>query len=75
MSAFLAFVTANSVLLLGLAYAFLNLLVAIFKKNERATGILARIRQALEFISGLEPKNSEGTVKLPFKKAGPTKVL
>ena len=75
MSAFIAFVTANGAVILGVAYAVISLLVAIFKKNERAVGILGTIRSVLERISALQPANAEGTVKVPGAKAGPTKVL
>lgn len=75
MSAFIAFVVANAGVILGLAFAIISLLTAIFDKNEKATGILAVIRSVLERLSALQPRNAEGTVKLPGAKPGPTKVL
>lgn len=75
MTAFLAFVTANAAIILGVAYALINLLVAVFNKNEKFVGILGVIRSILERISALQPKNAEGTVKVPLVKAGPTKVI
>ena len=71
MATLIAFITANAGLILGVASALINLFVAIFAKNERVTGILAIIRGILERVSALQPKNSDGTLKLPGAKPGP----
>ena len=71
MASFIAFVTANSALIFGVLFAVISLLTAIFNKNEKATGILSIIRNILERISGLQPRNSAGTVKIPGKKPNP----
>ena len=71
MAAFIAFVTANATLIFGVLFAIISLLTAIFNKNEKAVGILGIIRTVLERISGLQPRNSAGTVKIPGTKPNP----
>lgn len=71
MTAIIAFLTAHGALILGLGFALVNLFVAIFAKNAKATGALAWIRKILELVSALQPRDSEGTVKVPGTKPGP----
>ena len=73
MTALIAFLAAHGVLIAGIVYAVLNLLVALFNKNEKVVGILGVIRTVIEHLVALQPKNSEGTVKLPGKAPAPTK--
>lgn len=75
MAALIAFVTANSGLILSLAVALLSVLTAIFNKNERAVGIFAFLRGLIERFSALQPRNSVGTLKVPGTKAGPVAVM
>lgn len=75
MTAILAFLTANAGVILAAVFALLNVLVAIFAKNERAVGIIGTIRTVIERLSVLQPRNSEGTVKLPGAKSGPTPIM
>lgn len=69
MTAIIAFIVANGALIFGVLYAIINVLVAIFAKNEKVVGILAIIRSVLERISALEPRNSANTIKVPGRKA------
>ena len=69
MTAIIAFITANAGILVTLAIVLINLLTAIFNKNEKVTGVLAIVRSIFERISVLQPKNSKGTIKAPGLKA------
>ena len=71
MTAFIAFIVANSAVLLSTAYAILNFLVAVTQKNERVSGIFAAIRAFVERFVVVQPANAEGTLKVPGRKAGP----
>lgn len=73
--AFITFITANVGLIVTLTLALLSLLTALFNKNEKAKGIIAIIRNVIERLSLLQPKNSAGTVKVPGVKAGPTPIF
>ncbi|HUW94446.1 MAG TPA: hypothetical protein VMW58_01550 [Anaerolineae bacterium] len=69
--AFITFIIANAGVILTVVLAVLSLLTALFKKNEKATGIIAVVRSIVERLSALQPRNSEGTLKVPGKKAAP----
>lgn len=71
MASFLAFLTANAGLIVGVVFAIISLLTAIFNKNERVVGILGIIRTIVERLSGLQPRNSAGTLKVPGAKPNP----
>lgn len=79
MTAILAFLTANAGVILAAVFAILNVLVAVFSKNERATGIIGTIRTVIERLAVLQPRDSAGTVKLPgapaAPKNGPTPIM
>lgn len=75
MAAFITFLTANAGVILGFTLALLSFLTAVLNKNEKAVGIIAVIRGIVERLSLLQPKNSEGTVKLPGTKSGPKAVM
>lgn len=71
MATFIAFLTANATLIVGVVFAIISLLTAIFNKNERVVGILGIIRVIIERLSGLQPRNSAGTLKIPGAKPAP----
>lgn len=75
MAAFIAFITANIGLIVTLTLGILSLLTALLNKNEKAVGIIAIIRNVVERLSALQPRNSEGTLKLPGKKSAPTPIF
>ena len=71
MTAFIAFIVANTGMLLATAYAILNFLVAVTQKNEKVSGIFAVIRGFVERFVVVQPANAEGTIKVPGRAAGP----
>lgn len=71
MATLIAFITANATLIVGVVFALISLLTAIFNKNERVVGILGIIRVIIERLSGLQPRNSEGTLKFPGRRPNP----
>jgi hypothetical protein len=67
--AFITFITANITTIVTVTLGVLSILTAIFNKNEKATGIIAIVRSIVERLSVLQPRNSEGTLKVPGTKA------
>jgi len=69
--AFFTFLAANSTLIAAVLFAIISLLTAVFNKNERVVGILGIVRVIIERISGLQPRNSAGTLKFPGARPNP----
>lgn len=67
-TAALAFITTHWALISGVLFALLSIVVAIWPKSEGAVGV---IRSILERLSGLQPAQSAGTLKVPGTKPGP----
>lgn len=61
---------AQVVVAIGLLYSFANIVVG-WTDSPEDDAALAKIRKFLVFISVLEPKNSEGTIKPPLKGPSP----
>lgn len=66
-----AWVTANSAVLLGLAYAAVNLLNGVLTLAGSSTGWLGTVRKALDKISLITNKDAASSVKLPLTSSKP----
>jgi hypothetical protein len=67
-TAILAFITTHWALVSGLLFTLLSLVVALWPKTEGTVGV---IRSVLERLSGLQPAQSAGTLKIPGTRPGP----